>query len=254
MQNTMGRLIEWTMARKLAMDLQTEPGIANEKKEEISKGSRGMPTPPSPLPRKILKVETKICAIWGILETNLKKCSTLKFMTNISFVPSICIHRSIILIFIEKKYACIVFHRQYIFPWFSIFISARILVSAMNATLWQRITVLLPNQGGYRAGKLTTLNSQFPIHTWCLQGFQTKEQTLAVAVNLQRCVQQSGIQAASGTPWTIWWRSGIYARWPPAAPLKERLPCNLETGSPWSTADKGTYTRLSPVPRPPQCP
>ena len=33
-------------------------------------------------------------------------CGTLKFMTNISFAPSICIHRSIILIFIEKKYAC----------------------------------------------------------------------------------------------------------------------------------------------------
>ena len=55
---------------------------------------------------KILKVETKICAIWGILEANLKKSSTLKFITNISFLPSICIHRSIILIFIEKMYAC----------------------------------------------------------------------------------------------------------------------------------------------------
>ena len=33
----------------------------------------------------------------------MKKSSTLKFITNISFVPSICIHRSIILIFIEKS-------------------------------------------------------------------------------------------------------------------------------------------------------
>ena len=33
----------------------------------------------------------------------MKKHSTLKFMTNISFVPSVCIHRSIILIFLEKK-------------------------------------------------------------------------------------------------------------------------------------------------------
>ena len=56
-----------------------------------------------PLPGKILKVKTKICTIWGILEANLKKCSTLKFMPNISFVSSICIHRSIILIFIEKS-------------------------------------------------------------------------------------------------------------------------------------------------------
>ena len=55
------------------------------------------------LPRKILKVETKICAIWGILEENLKKSSTLMFMMNVSFVPSICIHRSTIFIFIEKN-------------------------------------------------------------------------------------------------------------------------------------------------------
>ena len=33
----------------------------------------------------------------------MKKSSTLMFMMNISFVPSICIHRSIIFIFIEKK-------------------------------------------------------------------------------------------------------------------------------------------------------
>ena len=32
-------------------------------------------------------------------------------MMNVSFVPSICIHRSIILIFIEKKYAC-----RFLFP------------------------------------------------------------------------------------------------------------------------------------------
>ena len=49
------------------------------------------------------KVATKICAISGILEANLKKCSTQKIVTNISFVPSICLHRSIILIIIEKS-------------------------------------------------------------------------------------------------------------------------------------------------------
>ena len=37
----------------------SEPGIANEKKEEISRGGLGT----CPKPRKILKVETKICAI-----------------------------------------------------------------------------------------------------------------------------------------------------------------------------------------------
>ena len=68
-----------------------------EKKEEISRGSGGM------LPRKILKVETKICAIWGILEANLKKSSTLMFMMNISVVTSICNHRSTIFIFNKKN-------------------------------------------------------------------------------------------------------------------------------------------------------
>ena len=66
-------------------------------KRKFLGGSGGM------LPRKILKVEIKICAIWGILEANLKKSSTLMLMLNISFVPSICIHRSIIFIFIEKN-------------------------------------------------------------------------------------------------------------------------------------------------------
>ena len=82
------------------------------------------------LPRKILKVETKICAVRGILEAILKKSSTLKFITNISFLTSICIHRSIILIFIGKKVCLSIFFQRKIF--LSIFVSARILVSAMK--------------------------------------------------------------------------------------------------------------------------
>ena len=126
--------------------VKSEPGTANEKKKKKrrrkflrgSVGTSPLPSPPSPLPpppppqllpRKILKVETKICAIWGILWANLKKCSTLKFMPKNSFVPSICLHWSIILIFIEKKYACrffsmenIFFHDfRFSFPWESSF-------------------------------------------------------------------------------------------------------------------------------------
>ena len=72
-----------------------------KKGEEISKGGLGACTP---FPLKIVKVKTKICAIWGILEANLKKFSTPKFMMIFSFVSSIWIHRSIILlIFIEKS-------------------------------------------------------------------------------------------------------------------------------------------------------
>ena len=64
------------------------------------------------LPRKILKVETKICAVWGILEANLKKSSTLKFTMNISFLTSICVRRSIILIFIGEKVCLLIFFQR----------------------------------------------------------------------------------------------------------------------------------------------
>ena len=75
-----------------------------EEKEEISRKirERACPPPPPPQPQKTFKVETKICAIRGILEANLQKCSTLKFLMNISFVLSVCSHRSIIIIFIGK--------------------------------------------------------------------------------------------------------------------------------------------------------
>ena len=101
-------------------------------------GSGGM------LPRKILKVETKICAVWGILEANLKKSSTLKFIMNISFLTSICIHRSIIWIFIGKKVCLSIFSNRIFFPpRFSIFISARILVPATKLAnikiIWSKL-------------------------------------------------------------------------------------------------------------------
>ena len=63
-------------------------------------------------------------------------------MTNISFVPSICIHRSIILIFIEKSMLVDFFHGKNIFLRFSIFISERILVSATNSRLCCCDTIL----------------------------------------------------------------------------------------------------------------
>ena len=85
---------------------------------------------------KSLTVETKICAISDILEANLKESSTIKFIMNTSFVPSICIHGSIILIFIEKSMLVDFFpHGKYFFPRFSDFISARILVSVTNSRL-----------------------------------------------------------------------------------------------------------------------
>ena len=99
--------------------LAWEPEIANEKKKKRKLlGSFGsMAPPPPPSPWKLLKVETKICAIWGILEANLKKSSTLKFMMNISFVPSICHHWRVVLKKKGKKVWLSIFsHRNYFFP------------------------------------------------------------------------------------------------------------------------------------------
>ena len=80
--------------------------MKKKKKEEISRGGPGT---------------NLICAIWGILETNLKKSSLLQFMMNTSSVPSICICRPTILIFIDKKYAYFFPHGKYFSRdfWFS---------------------------------------------------------------------------------------------------------------------------------------
>ena len=91
--------------------------LVMKKRRKFLPGSGVMPPPPPP-------PETKICAIWGILEANLKKSSTLKSITNISFVPSICIHRSIILFFAEQKKVCLLIF----FPW-NIFFPAIFLFS-----------------------------------------------------------------------------------------------------------------------------
>ena len=88
------------------------------------------------LPRKMLKVKTKICAIWNNLEANLKKSSTLKFIMNISFVPSIRIHIHHLNFHRQKVYLLILYHRKKFCPWFLIFISARILTSTTNSRLW----------------------------------------------------------------------------------------------------------------------
>ena len=98
------------------------------------------------LPLKILKVETKICAIWGILEVNLKKSSTLKLKMNISFVlifidlkkKSMLVSFVLIFIDLTKKKSMLLdfFPWKIIFSRFPIFISERILVSATNSRLW----------------------------------------------------------------------------------------------------------------------
>ena len=116
--------------------------LKEKKKRKFLRESGASPPPP----REILKVETKTCAIWGILETNLKKSSTLKFMMNINFVPSICIHRSIILIFIEKKSVLVdFFPRKRIFPRCSIFTSVWILFSVANSRLWYTVLFYPPH-------------------------------------------------------------------------------------------------------------
>ena len=117
-----------------------------KKKMKFLPGSGSMP-----LPQNFESQKTKICAIWGILDENLKKSSTLKFIMNISFVLSICIHRSIILIFIEKNMLVIVlpteqvffpdfqfsFPRESSFPW-QIWTYLYICTSLVWPIRWQR--------------------------------------------------------------------------------------------------------------------
>ena len=90
----------------------SEPGITNEKKKrrKFLGGSESIPHPPSP--RTILKFKLKSVqfeAFWRQIWRNLAH----KFITNISFVPSICIHRSIISILIGKEKVCL----SIFFPW-----------------------------------------------------------------------------------------------------------------------------------------
>ena len=81
--------------------------LLKKKKRKYLWGSGGMVAC-----KKNLKVKTKICEIWCILEANMMKSSTLKFIMKIIFLPSICIHRSIILIFIKKVCLSIFFPRK----------------------------------------------------------------------------------------------------------------------------------------------
>ena len=98
-----------SQATKQSLELLKKKKKKKKKKRTFLRGSGDM------LPQKILKVETKICVIWGILKANLKKSSELKFIMNISFVPSVCIHSSIILIFIGKKRMLVDYFSQWKF-------------------------------------------------------------------------------------------------------------------------------------------
>ena len=78
----------------------------------------------------------------------------------------------------------------------------RMVVRKLAQDLGRR-NVLLPNQGGYRAGKTTWENAaRFAYDVY--EGFHRKEQTLAVAVDLEDL--QSAVRTADGTPFTIWRR------------------------------------------------
>ena len=105
--------------------------LLKKKTEELSRRMRRH----APL-EKNLKVETKICAILRHSGGKFEQSSTLKivkFTMKSSFLSSVCIHRSITLIFIEKKYVYRFFSNgKYFVPRFLISISARILVSATN--------------------------------------------------------------------------------------------------------------------------
>ena len=94
----------------------------------------------------------------------------------------------------------------------------------------ERRNVLPTNQGGYRAGKATWENAaRFTYDVY--EGFQRKEQTLAVAVDLEDVYNRVQFKLLMellrqyGVSLTL-------TRWLAAALQEERLPFDLETGSP----------------------
>ena len=127
-------------------------------KRKFLGGSRGM------LPLIILKVETKVSSICGILEANLKRSSTLKFIMNTSFALSICIQRSIILIFIGKKYACHFFPTENIF---SVIFNSYFRKNprfhdefqALKITLYSKLPQVIPKQNNSKP-KTASSNTQ----------------------------------------------------------------------------------------------
>ena len=114
----------------------------------------------------------------------------------------------------------------------------------------EKINVLLPNERGYRAGKNTWENAaRFAYDVY--EGFQRKEQTLAVAVDLAgRCVQQSAIQTAEGTPCTIWHQLDAYKMARSSIPEKKGRHATWKLDLHAPATDNGTSTSpplLSPV-------
>ena len=94
----------------------------------------------------------------------------------------------------------------------------------------ERRNVLPPNQGGYRTGENIWENVVgFAYDAYV--GFQRKEQT-GRGGRSGRCVQESAIQTADGTPCIIWGQLDTRKMSCNSTPGKKRLPCDLETGSP----------------------
>ena len=121
----------------------------------------------------------------------------------------------------------------------------RMVVRKLAQDLGRR-NVLLPNQGGYRAGKTTWENAARFAHD-VYEGFQRKEQILAVAVDLED--QQSVIQTADGTSCAIWHRLHSHKMARSSTPGKKGCHATWKLHLHVPTTDNGTPTMLplSPV-------
>ena len=115
----------------------------------------------------------------------------------------------------------------------------------------ERRNVLPSNQGGYRAGKTTWENAArfaYDVH----EGFQRKEQT-GRGGRSGRCVQQSAVQTADGTPWAIWRQLDAHKMARSSTPGKKGCHATWKLDLYAPTTDNGTSTRLPSVPGPLQC-
>ena len=106
----------------------------------------------------------------------------------------------------------------------------RIVARKLAQDLERRNVLLPPNQGGYRAEKKNTWeNSQVRIR--CIRRILEVGTKSGRGGRSGRCVQQSAVQTADGTPCAIWRQPDAHKMARSSPPKKERLSCDLETGS-----------------------
>ena len=116
----------------------------------------------------------------------------------------------------------------------------------------ERRNVLPSNQGGYRAG-LNHLGKRSQIRIRCPRRIPEEGTNSGRGGRSGRCVQQSAVQTADGTPWAIWRQLDAHKMARSSTPGKKGRHATWKLDLYAPTTDNGTSTRLPSVPCPLQC-